>query len=145
MLSNLLIEKTKPQAKTQRLSDGRGMYLEIAPTGGKWWRFKYRFGGRDRRISLGVYPDVGLADARDEVDRHRAIVKEHGSARQYRTADHAEKRAALAEKLATDSRAAFTVEKMVTAYLEEASDILKGWREVDRALKKYVVSRRRAR
>ena len=74
MLSNLLIEKTKPQAKTQRLSDGRGMYLEIAPTGGKWWRFKYRFGGRDRRISLGVYPDVGLADAREKREAARRQV-----------------------------------------------------------------------
>jgi hypothetical protein len=40
------------------------MYLEIAPSGGKWWRFKYRLGGRERRISLGVFPDVGLAEAR---------------------------------------------------------------------------------
>jgi hypothetical protein len=41
------------------------MYLEIAPSGGKWWRFKYRFDGKERRISLGVYPDVGLAEARE--------------------------------------------------------------------------------
>jgi len=39
-----------------RLFDGRGLYLEIAPTGSRWWRFKYRFAGKEKRISLGVYP-----------------------------------------------------------------------------------------
>lgn len=74
MLSKLLIDKTKPQAKTVRISDGRGMYLEIAPTGGKWWRFKYRLDGKEKRISLGVYPDVGLADARDRREAARKLV-----------------------------------------------------------------------
>jgi integrase len=74
MLSNLLIIKTKPQAKTLRLSDGRGMYLEISPNGGKWWRFKYRLDGKEKRISLGVYPDVGLADARDKREAARKLV-----------------------------------------------------------------------
>ena len=74
MLSNLLINKTKPQTKTVRLSDGRGMYLEISPTGGKWWRFKYRLDGKEKRISLGVYPDVGLADARDKREEARRLV-----------------------------------------------------------------------
>ena len=74
MLSNLLIQKTKPQVKTTRLSDGRGMYLEIAPSGGKWWRFKYRIAGKERRISLGVYPDIGLAEARDRREEARKMV-----------------------------------------------------------------------
>jgi integrase len=74
MLSNLLIKNTKPQAKTMRLSDGRGMYLEISPSGGKWWRFKYRIDGKEKRISLGVYPDVGLAEARDKREAARKLV-----------------------------------------------------------------------
>ena len=74
MLSNLLIKNMKPQAKTLRLSDGRGMYFEIAPSGGKWWRFKYRIDGKEKRISLGVYPDVGLAEARDKRDAARKLV-----------------------------------------------------------------------
>ena len=65
MLTKLLIDNAKPETKSRRLSDARGMYLEIAPSGGKWWRFKYRFAGKERRISLGVYPDVGLAEARE--------------------------------------------------------------------------------
>jgi integrase len=74
MLSKLLIDKTKPQTKSVRLSDGRGMYLEISPAGGKWWRFKYRFAGKERRISLGVYPDVSLAAAREKREEARRQV-----------------------------------------------------------------------
>jgi len=74
MLSNLLIDKTKSQVKTLRLSDGRGLYLEISPTGGKWWRFKYRLAGKEKRISLGVYPDVPLAAAREKREEARRQV-----------------------------------------------------------------------
>lgn len=74
MLTKLLIDNAKPDTKPRRLSDGRGMYLEIAPSGGKWWRFKYRIAGRERRISLGVYPDVGLAEARERREAARKHV-----------------------------------------------------------------------
>jgi integrase len=74
MLSKLLIEKTKHGSKTIRLWDGRGMYLEISPKGGKWWRLKYWFDGRERRMSLGVYPDVSLADAREKREEARRKV-----------------------------------------------------------------------
>jgi hypothetical protein len=74
MLSKLLIENTKHWCKTIRLWDGRGMYLEISPKGGKWWRLKYWFGGKERRMSLGVYPDVSLADAREKREEARRKV-----------------------------------------------------------------------
>ncbi len=74
MLSKLLIDRTKSGPKTIRLWDGRGMYLEITPKGGKWWRFKYWFDGRERRMSLGVYPDVSLADAREKREEARRKV-----------------------------------------------------------------------
>jgi len=41
--------------KPYRLTDGKGLYLEVAKSGGKWWRFKYRFDGKEKRLSLGVY------------------------------------------------------------------------------------------
>jgi integrase len=50
------------------------MYLEITPNGGKWWRFKYRIDGKEKRISLGVYPDVGLAEARDKREQARKLL-----------------------------------------------------------------------
>ena len=57
-LTDTQIRKAKPTEKTQRLFDGGGLYLEISPKGGKWWRLKYRFGGKEKRLSLGVYPDM---------------------------------------------------------------------------------------
>lgn len=51
--------------KAYKLSDGGGLYLEVAPSGGKWWRLKYRFHGKEKRLSLGTYPEVPLAGKRD--------------------------------------------------------------------------------
>lgn len=51
--------------KRYKMGDTRGLYLEVAPNGGKWWRLKYRFDGKEKRLSLGVYPDVGLKEARN--------------------------------------------------------------------------------
>src|SRR5271167_5115156 len=73
-LSTAKIQNATAQKKTVRLFDGRGLYLEIAPTGSKWWRFKYRFAGKERRISLGVYPDVPLAAAREKREEARRQV-----------------------------------------------------------------------
>lgn len=64
MLTDTAIKAAKASQKAQRLFDGAGLYLEIAPSGGKWWRLKYRFGGKEKRLSLGVYPEVGLKRAR---------------------------------------------------------------------------------
>jgi integrase len=73
-LTDVAIRKTKPADKTQRLFDGGGLYLEVSPAGGKWWRLKYRFGGKEKRLSLGIYPDTGLADARDKRDAARKLL-----------------------------------------------------------------------
>ncbi len=70
-LTDVTIRNAKATGKTQRLTDSAGLYLEISPAGGKWWRFKYRFEGKEKRLSLGVYPDVGLRDARDKRDEVR--------------------------------------------------------------------------
>jgi integrase len=64
MLTDAAIRKAKATGKRVRLYDAAGLYLEIVPAGGKWWRFKYRFAGKEKLISLGVYPEVRLADAR---------------------------------------------------------------------------------
>ncbi|MDR3446923.1 integrase arm-type DNA-binding domain-containing protein [Dyella sp.] len=73
-LTNVAISKAKPTGKTQRLFDGGGMYLEISPAGGKWWRWKYRYGGKEKRLSLGTYPDTGLAEAREKRDAARKLL-----------------------------------------------------------------------
>ncbi|MFM0638531.1 integrase arm-type DNA-binding domain-containing protein [Paraburkholderia metrosideri] len=73
-LTDVNVRNAKPRDKLFRLFDERGMYLEISTTGGKWWRLKYRFGGKEKRLSLGVYPDVGLKEARDRRDEARKLL-----------------------------------------------------------------------
>jgi len=73
-LTDVAVRNAKARDKLYRLFDERGMYLEISTGGGKWWRLKYRFGGKEKRLSLGVYPDVGLKDARDRRDEARKLL-----------------------------------------------------------------------
>ena len=68
------IENAVPGEKRIRRSDGKGLYIEIAPAGGKWWRLKYRYHGRDKRLALGVYPEVGLTEARTRRDAARKLL-----------------------------------------------------------------------
>ena len=60
------IKNAKPAVKPYKLADGGGLYLLINSNGSKYWRLKYRYGGREKVLALGVYPDVSLALARDE-------------------------------------------------------------------------------
>lgn len=73
-LSTPKLRNIKPSDKIQRLYDEKGLYLEVTPKGKTWWRFKYRFNDKEKRISLGVYPDVGLALARDRRDEARKLI-----------------------------------------------------------------------
>jgi len=60
--------------KLYRVFDEKGLYIEVPPKGGKRWRFKFRFEGKEKRLSLGVYPDVTLKDARIKRDDFRKLV-----------------------------------------------------------------------
>ena len=73
-LSDTAVKKAKPEAKPYKMADGGGMYLEVMPTGSKYWRLKYRFGGKEKRLAFGVYPDVSLAQARDRRDDARKLL-----------------------------------------------------------------------
>jgi len=66
MLTVTEIRAVKPQDKPRKLSDGGGLYLLINPNGSLWWRLKYRFDGREKLLSLGVYPHVSLQQARSQ-------------------------------------------------------------------------------
>lgn len=74
-LTDTAARNAKPEAKPVRLFDEKGLYLEVAPSGGKWWRFKYRYLGKEKRLSLGVYPDVSLKDARQRRDDARKLLE----------------------------------------------------------------------
>jgi hypothetical protein len=73
-LTDTAIRNAKLGEKPVRLFDGGGLYLEVAPTGGKWWRLKYRFASKEKRLSLGVYPGVSLKNARDRRDASRKLL-----------------------------------------------------------------------
>lgn len=70
------IRRAKPEAKAYTLGDGQGLSLLIEPNGSKSWRFRYRFAGKPKMISLGVYPTITLADARSRRDEARKLVAE---------------------------------------------------------------------
>ena len=73
-LSNTAIQAAKPRERPYKLFDADGLYLEIRPTGARWWRLKYRHAGREKRLSLGVFPEVSLRKARERRDEARRLV-----------------------------------------------------------------------
>lgn len=73
-LTDTAIKNAKPGAKPVKLSDEKGLFLLMAPAGGKWWRLKYRFGGKEKLLSLGTYPEVSLKDARQRRDDARKLL-----------------------------------------------------------------------
>lgn len=64
----------RPGERPVRMFDSGGLYVEIAPAGGKWWRLKYRHGGKEKRLSLGTYPETTLREARDRRDEARRLL-----------------------------------------------------------------------
>lgn len=78
MLTAAACNNAKPKEKPYKLSDERGMYLEVMPNGSKYWRLKYRIGGKEKRLALGVFPEVSLAAAREKRDTARKQLSEGG-------------------------------------------------------------------
>lgn len=70
------IKGFKPAAKAYKRADGKGLYVEIAPSGSKLWRWKYRFGGKEKRLALGAWPETSLAKARELRDEARKQLNE---------------------------------------------------------------------
>lgn len=75
-LTDTACRKAKPEAKPKRMADGSGLYLEVMPNGSKYWRLKYRYAGKEKRLALGVYPEVSLKEARDHQDAARRLLRE---------------------------------------------------------------------
>lgn len=73
-VKDIVFKNAKPTDKAFRISDEKGLYLEVSPAGGKWWRVKYRFNGKEKRLSVGTYPEVTLKDARDKRDELRKLL-----------------------------------------------------------------------
>lgn len=75
LLTDVFVRNAKPKDKPYRLFDGSGLYIEVTPSGGKYWRLKYRFDAKEKRLSFGVYPEVTLKEARDRRDESRRLLR----------------------------------------------------------------------
>jgi hypothetical protein len=73
-LTNNEIKNAKARSKAYKLSDGDGLFLLISPNGSKYWRFKYRFNGKEKLLALGVYDQITLADARARRNKARELL-----------------------------------------------------------------------
>ena len=74
LLTDTKLRALKPQDRPQRFFDGDGLYIEVRPNGGRWWRFKYRFEGKEKLLSFGTYPEVPLGLARTRRAEARQLV-----------------------------------------------------------------------
>ncbi|MBX5461807.1 MAG: integrase arm-type DNA-binding domain-containing protein [Steroidobacteraceae bacterium] len=100
-LTEAAIRAARPHEKPYKLFDGGGLYLLVTPEGGRWWRLKYRYGGKERGLSLGVYPAVSLRTARERRDEARRLLASGVDPSAHRKAERAS-RAETFEALARE-------------------------------------------
>ena len=74
VLSEARVRTAKALDKAYKLYDERGLYLKVETSGSRLWRFKYHFGGKERLLALGAYPDVSLKMAREKRDDARRLL-----------------------------------------------------------------------
>jgi integrase len=115
-LSDTAIRKIKPKLKLYRVADSGGLCMEVSPSGGKLWRFKYRFDRKQKMIALGAYPAVSLSGARDRRDQARKLLADG--------IDPSEQR--KVEKAARKALTANTFEAIAREWIEKRKS---GWSE----------------
>ncbi|OGB27105.1 MAG: integrase [Burkholderiales bacterium RIFCSPLOWO2_02_FULL_57_36] len=76
--------------KPGKHADGGGLYLELTPAGGKYWRMKYRYGGKEKRLAFGVYPGVTLKQARDQANKARKLLADGSDPGELRRSEKAQ-------------------------------------------------------
>ncbi len=74
MFSQYVLTSAKPKTKPYKLSDADGLYVLVNPNGSQLWRLKYRFLGKEKTLSFGAFPDVSIADARDQCRTARQLL-----------------------------------------------------------------------
>ena len=73
-LTDIQVRNANAGEKQYRLADSGGMYLEVRPNGGRYWRLKFRFAGKEKALTLGVYPGVSLKEARAKRDAAKKLL-----------------------------------------------------------------------
>ncbi len=115
-LTDKLIRSLVPKGKTYIQSDGDGMYLEVTPKGSKRWRLKYRIAGKENRLSLGIYPQVSLAEAREKCQAARKQIANGIDPSQARKDAEAQK---MAEARVEEERRGTLFEAVAREYYEK--------------------------
>ncbi len=92
-LTDVAIRSAKPDSKPFKLADGGGMFLLVSPAGGKLWRLKYRFDGKEKLLALGAYPEISLLKARERREAARRLLADGIDPSEQRRAEKAEKQA----------------------------------------------------
>lgn len=117
-LTDIAVRKAKPSARTQRLYDEKGLYLEVAPDprGSKLWRWKYRYAGKEKRLALGAYPETSLAQAREKRDEARRLHAAGVDPSAHRKAVHAARIEATASSFEVVAREWLAKQPFVPAY-----------------------------
>lgn len=119
-LTDTAIKAAKPADKPVKMTDGDGLYLLIHPNGGKWWRFDYRFDGKRKTLSMGVYPEVSLRDARDRRDEARRKIANQIDPGEHRKTHKNARADAVANNFETVAREWFT--KMLPTWSPDHAD-----------------------
>ena len=112
-LTDTAIRTAKPQDKPVFLTEGKGLYLLLNPNGSKWWRLNYRFAGKRKTLSMGVYPDVGLKEARERRDQARKLLANGVDPGEVRKQQKAANAALSTNCFETVAREWFAVEKKI--------------------------------
>ena len=76
MLTDAKARAAKPKDKDYKLAAGEGLYLQVRTNGGKYWKLKFRFGGKERKLSFGVYPAVSRREAREKATEAKALLRQ---------------------------------------------------------------------
>lgn len=126
-LTDTAVRKAKATDKTQKLFDGGGLYLEVTPAGGKRWRQKYRFAGKEKLLAHGTYPDVSLSEARERRDRARKLLANGVDPGQHRQAEKAAGAERAANSFEVVAREWLAKRDWVTSYRGKVS----AWLESD--------------
>lgn len=108
-LTDTAVRNAKPGAKPIKMFDERGLFLIVTPAGGKWWRLRYKFDGKEKLLSLGIYPDVGLKEARERREAARKLLADNIDPGQHRKA----------KKAAKEERASNSFEVICREWLEQ--------------------------
>lgn len=114
-VSDAALRAAKPTTRTYKISAGGGLYLEVAPSGSKLWRWKYRLHGKENRFALGAYPRISLKEAREAAENARKLVLQ---------GQHPSKQKRIA-RLQAGYETSITLETMAAEWLA-----LKGWEEI---------------